>query len=448
VRYDACIVGAGAEGLAAAASLARRGLTVFVAERDSRCGGRCITREFHPGFRASPYADVLAPVPDSIFRALDLARRGAVFMPAVREPGLEPQRRAAIARVLADAAEPLPRRRWFAAPPPRQPWPGEELAVRPLAGLAAGPPAWPVCDPGLEGSALALLAGGDGGMVAGGLGRLGGALLAAAKDAGAEISCGLEVTDIRRRRGRVAGVCLADGTEIAARAVVSTLDVKRTFLSLFAWNELPKPVVERAAAFRPAPGTARLLVALKALPAAAGAGAPLYLSPDEAPAYRAWRSGAVPRHPPLVARLVSAVDPSLAPDGAATLTVTAGGIPHAPFDGAWTHDKRERLREEMLATVEAALPGLREAVAASVLLVPPDFENQLGITAGDLWGGELAPDQMLAFRPFADCGGTRTPVAGLYLAGPSSALGPIATCASGVAAAAALAADLAAGRLR
>jgi phytoene dehydrogenase-like protein len=54
---------------------------------------------------------------------------------------------------------------------------------------------------------------------------------------------------------------------------------------------------------------------------------------------------------------------------------------------------------------------------------------------------------MLGLRPFADFSGTRTPVEGLYLAGPSSALGPLASCASGVAAARALVADLAAGRL-
>jgi phytoene dehydrogenase-like protein len=55
---------------------------------------------------------------------------------------------------------------------------------------------------------------------------------------------------------------------------------------------------------------------------------------------------------------------------------------------------------------------------------------------------------MLGFRPFADCRGTRTPVEGLYLAGPSSVLGPLATCIAGVAAARAVMADFAAGRLK
>ena len=67
MRYDACIIGAGADGLAAAATLAARGLKVAVVERDSHAGGRCATREFHPGFRASPYADEVPAIPADIF---------------------------------------------------------------------------------------------------------------------------------------------------------------------------------------------------------------------------------------------------------------------------------------------------------------------------------------------------------------------------------------------
>jgi phytoene dehydrogenase-like protein len=146
-------------------------------------------------------------------------------------------------------------------------------------------------------------------------------------------------------------------------------------------------------------------------------------------------------------RLISAVDPSLAPDGAATLTVTLGAIPHTPFDGAWTHEKRDKLRDCALAAAEAVWPGIAKRVLGSELIVPPDMEHMLGVSGGDLSGGELAADQMLGLRPFADCRGTRTPVEGLYLAGPSSALGPLATCTAGVAAARAVIADLAAGRL-
>ncbi len=464
-----CVIGAGADGLAAAATLAACGLKVAIVERESQCGGRCATRGFHPGFRASPFVDEVPIIPAGIFWSLDLARRGVLLMPGPASPlDREALRRAVANRVLADAGE-SPKRTWFTSAAPYAPWPGEEFSARTLLDvldessadvaerdhLLASVLDGRVCDPALAGSALHLLAGVPGGMVAGGLGRLGGALRAAAEEAGAEITCGLEATDIKRKGRRVCGVGLADGSEVEARAIISTLDLKRTFLSLFTWSELPRALVDRVGGFRPAPGTARLLVALESPPdypaVAEALRGPIHVAPDAAAlddAYRAWRRSAVPERPPMMLRLVSAVDPSLAPDGAATLTVTLGAIPHTPFDGSWTREKRDRLRDAALAAMESVLPGTVKRVLGSELIVPPDMEHMLGVSGGDLSGGELAPDQMLGLRPFADCRGTRTPVEGLYLAGPSSALGPLATCAAGVAAAHAVMADFAAGRLK
>jgi phytoene dehydrogenase-like protein len=442
LRYDACIIGAGAEGLACAAVLGRRGVRVAVIERAAAPGGRCVTKSFAPGFSASPYADELAAIPPAIFRDLDLARRGAVLMPGSEPRGaIDDVREAVIARVLADAAV-TPSRAWFRRARPAPPWPGEELATR--ASIVCGGEGSADSDRG----ALALLAGPPGGLPRGGLGALGAALRSAAEAAGAEISCGLEVTDIRRRRGRVVAVGLADGSEIAANAVISTLDLKRTFLALFAWNELPKTLVERIATFRAAPSIARLLLALDTppeLPKTADRAIlrrPIVVAASHTDALRAWAAGLIPERPPAVLRLVSAVDPFLAPDGGAVLTVTLHAIPHTLFDGPWTNDKRARLQTRALVLVDEVFPGTSAKIKAAELIVPPDIESQLGLTEGDLAGGALSPSQMLSFRPFPEMSGTRTPVAGLYLAGGSSALGPLATCASGVAAAIAVLTDL------
>ncbi len=454
-------------------------------ERAERCGGRLATCEFHPGFRASPFQDELAPIPAEIFWALDLARRGAVFVPTPSSLALWPDRRdvlpprlqtevaerrllgdasarraSVLARAMADANTP-PARSWFQRRSESAPWNGEDWAARSLAELLAETqlPAdrcahlmvsllgGRSADPSLAGSVLQLLAPRNSGVVMGGLATLAGALEAAAREAGAEITCGLDVSDIRQEKRRVAGVCLADGTEIAARAVISTLDLKRTFLTLFAWNDLPLGAAKRASNFRQAAGTARLLLALEAPPpvdAALTRGA-IHVSPDTealAEAHAACRAGTIAERLPLTLRLVSASDPGLAPGGKAVMTVTAGCIPYHLFDGPWTHDKRKALSDRAMAQIEAIWPGVASRVVAAELIVPPDIEEALGLSEGDLDGGEMAPDQMLRFRPFAECSGGRTPVEGLYLAGPSSTAGPLATCASGIVAARAVLTDL------
>src|SRR3990172_7165025 len=75
-------------------------------------------------------------------------------------------------------------------------------------------------------------AAGDSVFARGGPGALSAALAPAARAAGAEIRTGAEVTAITTHDGRATGVVLASGEEIAARAVVSGADPKRTLVDL------------------------------------------------------------------------------------------------------------------------------------------------------------------------------------------------------------------------
>ena len=465
MRYDAAIIGAGTNGLAAAAMLARAGLRVAVFERAERVGGRCTTREFHPGFRASPFCDEIAPIPAAIFRALDLARHGAIFMPPAGGNHFHAEIQKRIAEhcfhALESAKQPQ-KRDWLSrsarpAPWHREPWstrslsdvleealPDEKSRTLALATALDGR----AVDSERGGSALHLLAPRAGsGVTMGGLETVADALRSSAQAAGAVLSLGLEVSDIRLAKRRATGIRLADGTEVEARAVISTLDLKRTFLALFAWKELPEAVVRCTSAFRHAPAGARLLLALDAPPDLPEG--PVSLpSFSAAQAYAAWRTGTVPDPPPMTLRWVSAADPRLAPAGKAVLTATLGAVPYQLFDGAWTNEKRTALRERALAQIEAVLPGLSARVLAAELIVPPDIEETLGATQGDLDGGEVAPDQMFAQRGFAQCDAGRTPIRGLYLGGRSAPAGPLGSCVSGVVAARALMRDLAGGQLR
>ena len=476
-RYDAAIIGAGADGLAAATLLARAGVSTIVLEREAAAGGRLVTRQFHPGFIVSPFTDAVAPIPDDLFRVLDLAKHGAWQAPAAAPLALWPdgaatraratevwaqaaQRRAA-ALAFARTLQPPPPSRWnpFAEPPddswPDEPWLFASLAEA-LRDLPAGEAALAAAvalegrgaDPLAAGSALHLLAVADGGMWRGALGGLGAALAGSARAAGAEIALGQEVSEIKSRDGRVASLVLADGVEIVAPAVISTLDLKRTFLSLFPWSAHDKAVVKGIGEYRMAGSAARLLVALSERPKAPGLEAlprgAVHVAPDLVTlteAHAAWRGGVLAERLPLTLRFANAVDPGLAPIGAAVMTVTIGAVPFQLFDGAWTNEKRVALTKRVLAAIETVMPGLSAAVAATELLVPPDIEKALGVTAGDLGGGEIAPDQMFGFRPGFERRAPCTPVHGLYLAGPSSAAGPLGTCVAGAIAAGALLAE-------
>ena len=82
--FDAIVVGAGHNGLVAAAYLCRAGWNVLVTERRDVVGGACVTEEVFPGFRMSTGAYVNSLLRPEIVRDLGLAERGYELLP--RDP--------------------------------------------------------------------------------------------------------------------------------------------------------------------------------------------------------------------------------------------------------------------------------------------------------------------------------------------------------------------------
>ena len=81
--WDAIIVGAGHNGLACAAYLARAGQKVLVLESRTRVGGACTIEEPFPGVRMSPCAYLAGLLHPLVVEELDLPRRGYKWTPAI-----------------------------------------------------------------------------------------------------------------------------------------------------------------------------------------------------------------------------------------------------------------------------------------------------------------------------------------------------------------------------
>ena len=276
---DAVVVGAGHNGLTAAAYLARAGLSVEVCERRDIAGGACVTEELWPGVRASPGAYTLSLLRPEIVRDLELERHGLhvevhepyLFAPfpdgrsvvtwSSRERTREQLARdwsaadadgyaefadrwdAAAARARPLLSEPASRERWLEAVGPGildgsvaaelEGIPSEEVrvpfAIQGLIGTLAGPD-----DPGTAFVGfyhdLGQAAGVEGawGYARGGMGAVTGALRSAAEAAGARVRLEAPVERVLVDDDGARGVLLEGGEEVRARVVLSNADPVRT----------------------------------------------------------------------------------------------------------------------------------------------------------------------------------------------------------------------------
>lgn len=289
----------------------------------------------------------------------------------------------------------------------------------------------------------------------GGPGAIAHALASVIRAHGGKVRLEAEVTDVLMRERRARGVVLANGEEIEARAIVSDLDLKRSFLALFPWKEFPEGFVEKVGRFRMRGVTAKINLALDAAPdfPAVPSGCPalaggIRLAQTMRELDRAfddWRDAVPPSAPTIEALVPTLADPTLAPRGKHVMSVAVHYVPEALHDGPWTGERKDELADLVIARLAEASPGLKERIVALETLVPPDIEAEVGLTSGDLNQGELTLDQMFFNRPMAGVAGYETPIRDFYLCSASVHPGPGALGSAGANAAAVVAASLGTG---
>ncbi len=447
--YDAVVVGAGPNGLAAAVTLAQEGRSVLVVEGASQVGGGTRTAELTlPGFRHDVCSAVHPfGVGSPFLRSLPLERHGLRWVHPDIPLGhpLDDAPAVLLHRSVDDTAEALGpdgpayrrlftpmTRRWdrverhvlgpLLRPPLRHPWATMNfgrLAIRSARSLVrrfrtdaakalfAGNAAHafrPLGAPGTAGFGLSLmtLAHRHGWpFAAGGSQAIADALASYLRSLGGEIQTGWWVEDLAA----------------LPRSRVVLLDLTpKGFLRLAA-DRIRSSEAKPYRRFRPGPAAFKIDYALErpvpwADPRLARVGT-VHLGGTFAEIAKAERSawkGRDPARPFVLVAQPSLFDPSRTPDDRHTLWVYA----HVP-NGS-DHDFTEAIEDQ----IERFAPGFREIVLARNVITPglwPQINpNHLG---GDISGGAHTLRQLL-FRPVMRRNPYRTPLAGVFLCSSST----------------------------
>jgi phytoene dehydrogenase-like protein len=476
---DAVVVGAGHNGLVAAAYLARAGLSVEVFERRELVGGACVTEELWPGVRASPGAYTLSLLRGRIIEELELGRHGLeVFphdpylfapLPDGRKVVTWSDRRRTREQLGADWSPADAEgylefcRRWTAAadrsrplmlePPDRERWleaVGEGILDGPIADEVALMPTEEVRVPFALQGCIGTLAGpydpgtafvgfyhdlgeavpgrtGAWGFARGGMGAVTGALRSAAEEAGAVVHTEAPVAAIQTGDGGATGVAFDDGREIEARVVLSNADPVRTAALAGVdppdgWAQ-PGPVV-------------KVMLLLDGLPdfpswpgeeAWHGAIDIGFTMQELQQAAEDAKVGRAAAKPWIEAACQTAADPTLAPEGWHVASLFCQCFP-VDVDA-------EAAADTAIARFAEVCPELPDRIVERLVLGPKQLEERFGITGGHIFHGE-----MLSQRPGPRRFGG---VDRLYLAGSGAHPGGAVTGAPGYNAARAVLEDLA-----
>jgi len=269
------------------------------------------------------------------------------------------------------------------------------------------------------------------GYARGGMGAISHALADAVREAGGEIRTGAEVTQFLTKGERTTGVVLAGGEEIRADRVVSNLDPKRTFLELMPKEALPADFRAQVDHFKIRGSSGKLNIALDRAPrfASIPASAPelaqgtITVSPNMEyleRGYDDWKRGTWSQRPFLDISVPSLIDPTVAPDGKHMMTVFVQYVPPKLADGDWTPEKRDAFADTVLSTIEAQAPGFRDSIVDLETRTPHELENEVGLTEGNIFHGELTLDQLLFNRPVPGYAQYRGPLDGFYMCGSST----------------------------
>jgi phytoene dehydrogenase-like protein len=107
-------------------------------------------------------------------------------------------------------------------------------------------------------------------------------------------------------------------------------------------------------------------------------------------------------------------DPSPAPEGKHLMSVFGQYAPYEIAAGDWD-SARGGVTRRFIDLISRFAPDLESCLTEYEVLGPRDIESRIGLTGGNIFQGEVTPDQMWEGRLSA-----RTPIDGVYLCGAAT----------------------------
>ncbi len=259
----------------------------------------------------------------------------------------------------------------------------------------------------------------------GGMGAVAAAIRSSAESFGAEIRTSTPVARIDVAGGRVQGVVTDEGTVLRAPIVVAATHPQITFLRQIDSAELPDDFVADLRRWRSRSGTVKINLALSELPDFVAwpgtepherftGSVELAHSIDYIQqAFQDAREGRAARRPFSDGVIPSTVDPTLCPEGTHVMSLFTQWVPASWSEEPHT-DELEQYADRVVDGYTELAPNFKRSILHRQVIGPWEMEHEYGLVGGNIFHGELTPDQLFHMRPAPGYADYTTPVDGLY----------------------------------
>jgi len=268
------------------------------------------------------------------------------------------------------------------------------------------------------------------GFARGGTGAISEAIASAAREAGVEIRTQSSIAKIIVKNGRSKGVVLANGDEIYADIVSSSVDPRLTFNKLVDPEHLPTDFLEGVSHYKFRGSSGKVNMALDGLPnfkALPGSGLHLRGAMSISPsveymerAYDAAKYGNYSPRPYIDMVIPSLTDPSVAPPGKHVLSCFVQYAPYKLRAGLSWDAIKEDFGNNVINTISEYAPNLKDIIIGKQVITPLDLEREWSLTEGNIFQGELSLEQLFFLRPVPGWARFRTPIKNLYMCGSAT----------------------------
>jgi phytoene dehydrogenase-like protein len=320
---------------------------------------------------------------------------------------------------------------WFESPQVKG-----AMAVNGVIGTWAGP-----CEPGTAYVMAHHSIGdiGDGhlgnwGFPEGGMGGVSAAIESSARSFGAEIRVDARVDHLIIEAGRVTGAVLANGDEVRAPVVVSSLHPRTAFLDHVGKQHLPSDFARDIENWKTRSGVVKINLALGELPDfIADPGTNLQEhhtgSVEMAPsveymeqAFQEARNGRAAVRPFADGVIPSTFDRTLCPEGTHIMSLFTQWVPAEWSEAPHTEDL-EAYADRMVDCYNELAPNFKSSIIHRDVVGPHEMETEYGLIGGNIFHGELSLEQLFHMRPAPGYADYRTPIKGLYNASSATHAG-------------------------